>query len=44
MSTLIKRTFSSIVLLSLLAGAVFFDYDIRKWFFTVLCALLGFGA
>lgn len=44
MSTLAKRTFSSIILLSLLAGSVFFDYDIRKWFFTVLCALLGFGA
>lgn len=44
MSTLAKRTFSTIILLSLLAGSVFFDYDIRKWFFTVLCALLGFGA
>ncbi len=44
MSTLVKRTFSSIVLLSLLAGAVFLDFDIRKWFFTALCALLGFGA
>jgi len=44
MSTLVKRTFSSIVLLSLLAGSVFPDYDIRKWFFTVLCAFLGFGA
>ena len=44
MSTFIKRTFSTIILLSLLAGSVFFDYDIRKWFFTVLCALLGFGA
>lgn len=44
MSTLTKRTFSTIILLSLLAGSVFFDYDIRKWFFTVLCALLGFGA
>ena len=44
MSTLAKRTFSSIVLLALLAGAVFFDFDIRKWFFTVLCAFLGFGA
>ena len=44
MSTLVKRTFSSIVLLSLLAGAVFLDFDIRKWFFTTLCALLGFGA
>ena len=44
MSTLAKRTFSSIVLLSLLAGAVFLDFEVRKWFFTVLCALLGFGA
>jgi phosphatidate cytidylyltransferase len=44
MSTLAKRTFSTIILLSLLAGSVFFDYDIRKWFFTALCALLGFGA
>ena len=44
MSTLAKRTFSSIVLLALLAGAVFLDYEIRKWFFTVLCAFLGFGA
>ena len=44
MSTLAKRTFSSVILLALLAGAVFFDYDIRKWFFTVLCAFLGFGA
>ena len=44
MSTLVKRTFSSIVLLSLLAGAVFLDFDIRRWFFTALCALLGFGA
>ena len=44
MSTLAKRTFSSVILLSLLAGAVFFDFDIRKWFFTVLCAFLGFGA
>ncbi|MBP5584906.1 MAG: CDP-archaeol synthase [Lentisphaeria bacterium] len=44
MSTLAKRTFSSIVLLALLAGAVFFDYEIRKWFFAVLCAFLGFGA
>ena len=44
MSTLVKRTLSTIILLSLLAGSVFFDYDIRKWFFTVLCALLGFGA
>ena len=44
MSTLAKRTFSSIILLALLAGAVFFDYDIRRWFFTVLCAFLGFGA
>ena len=44
MSTLVKRTLSTIILLSLLAGLVFFDYDIRKWFFTVLCALLGFGA
>ena len=44
MSTLAKRTFSSIILLSLLAGSVFLDYEVRKWFFTVLCALLGFGA
>ena len=44
MSTLAKRTLSTIILLSLLAGSVFFDYDIRKWFFTALCALLGFGA
>ena len=44
MSTLDKRTFSTIILLALLAGSVFFDYEIRKWFFTVLCALLGFGA
>ena len=44
MSTLAKRTFSSIVLLALLAGAVFLPFDVRKWFFTVLCALLGFGA
>ena len=44
MSTLAKRTFSTIILLALLAGSVFFDYEIRKWFFTVLCALLGFGA
>ena len=44
MSTLAKRTFSTIILLSLLAGSVFFEYDVRKWFFTVLCALLGFGA
>ena len=44
MSTLAKRTFSSIILLALLAGAVFLDYEIRKWFFTVLCAFLGFGA
>ena len=38
MSTLAKRTFSSIVLLALLAGAVFLPFDVRKWFFTVLCA------
>ena len=44
MSTLAKRTFSSVILLSLLAGAVFLPYDVRKWFFTVLCSLLGFGA
>lgn len=44
MSTLAKRTFSSIILLSLLAGSVFLDFEIRKWFFTVLCAFLGFGA
>ena len=44
MSTLVKRTLSTFILLSLLAGSVFFDYDVRKWFFTVLCALLGFGA
>ena len=44
MSTLAKRTFSTIILLSLLAGSVFFDFEIRRWFFTVLCALLGFGA
>ena len=44
MSTLAKRTFSSIILLSLLAGAVFLPFDVRRWFFTVLCALLGFGA
>ena len=44
MSTLAKRTFSSVILLALLAGAVFLPYDVRKWFFTVLCAFLGFGA
>ena len=44
MSTLLKRTFSSIILLALLAGAVFLPFDVRKWFFTALCALLGFGA
>ena len=44
MSTLAKRTFSSVILLSLLAGAVFLPYDAGKWFFTVLCAFLGFGA
>ena len=44
MSTLAKRTFSSIILLSLLAGSVFLPYEVRRWFFTVLCALLGFGA
>jgi phosphatidate cytidylyltransferase len=44
MSTLAKRTFSSLILLTLLAGAVFFPFDVRKWFFTVLCAFLGFGA
>lgn len=44
MSTLVKRTFSSLILLSLLAGAVFLPFDVRKWFFTFLCALLGFGA
>ena len=44
MSTLAKRTFSSVILLALLAGAVFLPFDVRKWFFTVLCALLGFGA
>ena len=44
MSILAKRTFSSVILLSLLAGAVFLPFDVRRWFFTVLCALLGFGA
>ena len=44
MSTLAKRTFSSIVLLSLLAGSVFPPFDVRKWIFLVLCSLLGFGA
>ena len=44
MSTLAKRTFSSVILLALLAGAVFLPFGIRKWFFTILCALLGFGA
>ena len=44
MSTLAKRTFSSVILLALLAGAVFLPFDVRKWFFTVLCAFLGFGA
>ena len=44
MSTLLKRTFSTIILLSLLAGSVFLPYEYRTWFFTVLCSLLGFGA
>lgn len=44
MSTLAKRTFSSIILLSLLAGSVFPPFDVRKWVFFVLCSLLGFGA
>ena len=44
MSTLVKRTFSTVILLSLLAGSVFFPFEVRRWFFTVLCALLGFGA
>ena len=44
MSTLMKRTFSTIILLSLLAGSVFLPYQYRAWFFTVLCSLLGFGA
>ena len=44
MSTLMKRTFSTIILLSLLAGSVFLPYGYRTWFFTVLCSLLGFGA
>ena len=44
MSTFVKRTLSSIILLSLLAGSVFLPFDARKWFFTVLCSFLGFGA
>ena len=44
MSTLMKRTFSTIILLSLLAGSVFLPYEYRTWFFTALCSLLGFGA
>ena len=44
MSTLVKRTFSTVILLSLLAGSVFLQFEVRRWFFTVLCALLGFGA
>lgn len=44
MSTLVKRTFSTVILLSLLAGSVFLPFEVRRWFFTILCALLGFGA
>ena len=35
MSTLMKRTFSTIILLSLLAGSVFLPYEYRTWFFTI---------
>ena len=44
MSTLLKRTFSTVILLLLLSGSVFLPYEYRTWFFTALCSLLGFGA
>lgn len=43
MNTFFKRTFSTIVLLSLLAGSVFLPMKIAIWVFGVLCCLLTYG-
>lgn len=43
MSTLTKRTLSTLILLATLCGAVFLPYKMRIVCFLILCLFLGFG-